>query len=155
MDTSAARSATAGAEARLPRWNVWFGGGVMLMFALACFFMAARFWLHSPRTSNQVLAAATFALPFLAVWYLDRVCPRRVRATSTGLDWTSCVLGHEHHAAWDAIASVQTVFTQSNDKHGDVPLKFRGRIGRLVLPGQMIDREDVLAALRINRAGIV
>jgi hypothetical protein len=102
-----------------------------------------------------VLAAATFALPFLAVWYLDRVCPRRVRASSAGFDWTTSVLGREHCAPWDAIASVQTVFTKTNDKHGDVRLKFHGRIGRLVLPGQMIDRDDVLAALRTNRADIV
>jgi hypothetical protein len=154
MDSSAIRSATLG-EARLPRWNTWFVGGVMLVVGLMFIGVAVRFWVHTPRTSNHVLAAATFALPLLAAWYLDRLCPRRVRATAAGLDWTSFVLGREHHRPWDAITSVQTVFKKTNDKHGDVQLKFHGRIGRLVLPGQMIDRDDVLAALRANRADIV
>jgi hypothetical protein len=155
MDASASPSATAETEARMPRWNVWFGGGVMFVFALACFGMAARLWRHSPRTSNHLLAAATFALPLLAVWYLDRVCPRRVSASAAGLDWVSFVFGRRHHAPWAAIASAQIVFTKTNDRHGDVRLKFHGRIGRLVLPGQMIDREGVLAVLRTNRADLV
>jgi hypothetical protein len=133
---------------------MWFIGGVMLVVGLMLVGVAVRFWVHAPRTSNHVLAAATFAAPFLAAWYLDRICPRRVRATAAGLDWTSFVLGREHHAAWDAIASVQTV-VKTYDKRGDVRLRFRGRIGRLVLPGQMIDREDVLAVLRTRRTDIV
>ena len=155
MDASASRPANADAEARLPRWNVRFGGGVMFVFALACFGMAGRFWVHSPRTGNHVLAAATFALPLLAVWYLDRVCPRRVRATATGLDRVSFVFGRKHHAPWNAIASAETVFTKTNDRRGDVRLTFHGRIERLVLPGQMIDRDNILAALRLNRPDLV
>lgn len=153
METFATPPAAADAEARLPRWNVWFICGALFVFAVACFILAARFWLHSPQgTSNLVLTATVFAMPFLAVWYFDRTCPRRVRATSAGLDWTSFVLGREHRAPWDAIASAQRVFTKTNDKHGDVRLKFHGRIGRLVLPGQMIDRDDLLAVIRTKRA---
>jgi len=156
METFTEPPAAADAQARLPRSNVWFGGGVMLVFAVACFVLAARFWLHSPQgTSNLVLAAAVFAMPLLAVWYLDRTCPRRVKATSAGLAWTSFVLGREHRVPWNAIASAQIVFTKTNDKHGDVRLKFHRRIGRLVLPGQMIDRDNVLAALRTNRPDLV
>jgi hypothetical protein len=154
MDLSPAGSAAL-AEARLPRWNMWFLGGVMLVTSLMFVGLAARFWLHSPRTSNHVLAAVTLALPFLAAWRLDRVCPRRVRTTAAGLDWTSFVLGREHHAPWADIATVQTVFTKTNDKHGDVRLKFHGWMGRLVLPGQMIDRDGVLTALRTHRPDIV
>jgi hypothetical protein len=133
---------------------MWFVGGVMVVFALMFVGLAVRFWVHTPRTGNHLLAAATFALPFLAVWYLDRLYPRRVKTTAAGFDWTSFVLGREHHAPWDAIASVQTVF-KTYDKRGDVRLKFHSRIGRLVLPGEMIDRDGVLAALRTNRPDIV
>jgi hypothetical protein len=94
-------------------------------------------------------------VPFLLAWYFDRVCPRRFRATAAGFDWATFVLGREHHAPWDAIASARMIFTKTNDKRGDCRLKLHGRIGRLVLPGQMIDRDDVLAALRSNRPDIV
>ena len=139
----------------MPRWNMWFIGTFMGVFALIFAGLAVWFWIHTPHTSNDVLGTATFAIPFLAAWYLDRVCPRRASATPDGLSWTSFVLAREHHAPWDAITSVQTVVTKTNDKRGDVWLSLQGRIGKLVLPGQMIDRDDVLAALRTNCAGIV
>jgi hypothetical protein len=65
------------------------------------------------------------------------------------------VLPRQHHAPWDAIAAVQTAVTGTNDKHGDVWLRLNGRIGKLVLPGQMIGRDDVLAAIRANSSAIV
>lgn len=155
MDASASRSATARAEAHLPRSNVWFISGVLLVFAVMFVGAATGFWLHSPRAINRALAAAIAALPFLAVGYLDWSCPRSVSASSAGLDWVSFVFGRRRRAPWAAIASAQIVFTKTNDRHGDVRLKFHGRIGRLVLPGQMIDRDGLLAVVRTNRADLV
>jgi hypothetical protein len=150
MELSGTRPAAASAEARLPRWNVWFIATVMLVFTAILAGLAAWFWVRSPHMSSRVPSVAMFAVPFLAGWYLDRVCPRRLSATPDGLRWRSFVLGRERHAAWDAIAEVMTVRTSTNYARGDVWLRLGGRRGRVVLPGQMIGRDDLLAVLHAH-----
>jgi hypothetical protein len=155
MDTFGSEHVATFAEARLPRWNVWFIAAVMVVFTAIFAALATAFWVSSPHESSHVLGAAMCAIPVVAAWYLDRVCPRRVSAAPSGLRWQSFILGRERQATWDAIAEILTVFTSANDGHGDVWLRLRGRGGRIVLPGQMIGRDDLVDVVRRNARAAV